>query len=105
MRALVFNDVFAFSRILKKANIKKDLDVKDKTTQAEMGAEMIVTFLENMDLAKNEINDFMGSLTNMTGKEFANLPIVEALSIFEEFKNQPGINDFFKSASRLTNMK
>ena len=105
MRDLVFNDVFAFSRILKKANIKKDLDVKGKTTQAEMGAEMIVTFLENIDLAKNEINDFMGSLTGMTGKEFSHLPNTEALAYFEEFKNQPGINDFFKSASRLTSGK
>lgn len=105
MRGLVFDDVFAFSRILKKANIKKDLDVKGKTTQAEVGAEMITTFLENMDRAKNEINDFMGSLTDMTGEEFAQLPITEALAHFEEFKNQPGIYDFFKSASRLRNMK
>lgn len=103
MRDLTFNDVFAFSKILKKTNIKKDMNIKGKSTQAEIGAEMIITFLENMDLAKKEINDFMGSLNGMTGEDFAKLPLVEALALFEEFKNQPGISDFFNSASRLTN--
>ena len=105
MRTLTFNDVFAFSKILKKTNIKKDLDLKGKTTQAEVGAEMIVTFLENMELAQEEINDFMGSITGMTGEEFSKLPIIEALKHFEDFKNQPGISDFFNAASRLTNSK
>jgi len=105
MKTLTFNDVFAFSKILKKTNLKRELELNGKTTQAEVGAEMVITFLENLDQAKNEVNDFMGSLTGMTGDEFSKLPIVEALTYFEEFKNQPGIADFFKSASRLTNSK
>lgn len=102
MRTLTFNDVFAFSKILKKINLKRELELTGKTTQAEVGAEMIITFLENMDQAQKEINDFMGSITGMSGDEFSKLPIAEALTYFEEFKNQPGIMDFFKSASRLT---
>lgn len=98
MRELKTKDVFAMSKILKKINLKLDTEGK---TQQQLGAEMLLTIGENLYLAEKEVNDFMGSLTGITGKEFSELPIGETLKHFEEFKNQPGISNFFKLAGQL----
>lgn len=93
MRQLITNDIFKMSRILKVIEI--DISGSDE----EIGTRLIKQIAENAHLAQNEINDFMGGLTNMTAEEFGNLPIKESIEIFKEFKELDGISDFFKSAS------
>lgn len=100
MRDLITSDVMAMSRILKKINIKKEIDVKDKT-QEEVGAQMLISIGENLHLAEQEINSFMSSLIGITPEEFANLPIVEGAKHFADFKNQKGVADFLKLAAGL----
>ena len=98
MRELKTQDVFKMSRILKKMDIKIDVDNK---TQTQVGAEVILKTGENLHLAETEINEFMGSLIGIPAKEFAELPLAKASEYLEEFKNLPGIANFFKLAGRL----
>jgi len=98
MRQLITNDVFTMSRILKKL----DLKVGDTETDEELVLDLIKKVAENAYMAQNEINNFLGELSGMTGEEFGKLPIKESLAIIKEFKRLEGINDFFKSAGQLT---
>lgn len=100
MRGLTFQDVYSMSRIMKKMQLKDSLDVEGKT-QSQAGAELILSVGENLYLAENEVNNFLGDLVGMSGEEFAKLPITDGLKYYEEFKTLPGIESFFKSASRL----
>lgn len=100
MRALKFNDVYKMSRILKKIKISEEINLEGKS-QTEAGVELVMGILENMDKAQNEINEFLGELTGMTGEEFGDLPPTEFLKHIEEFKNQPGIEAFFNAAGKL----
>jgi hypothetical protein len=98
MRQLTTNDVFKMSRILKKININLD----SKGTDEEIGMKLLVQIAENAHLAQTEINEFLGSLNNMTGEEFGNLPIKESMEIMKEFKQLDGIVDFFTLVGQST---
>lgn len=98
MRELKTADVFKMSKILKKMDIKIDVEGK---TQAQVGGELILKIGENLHLAEQEVNEFMGSLIDIPAKEFAELPLTKTFEYFEEFKNMPGIGNFFKFAGRL----
>lgn len=98
MRELKTQDVFKMSRILKKMDIKIDVN---KKTQTQVGAEVILKIAENMHMAENEINEFMGSLIGIPAKEFTELPLAKTAKYFEEFKNLPSIANFFKLAGQL----
>ena len=102
MRGLKTKDVFAMSKILKKMNLKLEINGK---TQEQIGGELILMIGENLHLAEKEVNEFMGDLVGMTEKEFAELPIEETLKHMNEFKSMPGIKDFFKSAGQLMKQK
>lgn len=110
MRSLIMNDVYAMSRILKKIDIKVDANDKNnidgktivsEKTQEQVGVDLILKIAENIHLAQNEVNKFIGDLIGISGDEFAKLPLSDGLKYVEEFKNLPGIESFFKSASRL----
>ena len=100
MRELKTSDIFKMSKILKKMGIKvvaETSEGKDKS-QNQMGAELVVTVLENIHLAEFEVNEFLGDLSGMTGDEFSKLSISEALKIIKEFKDLPGVSDFLQKA-------
>jgi len=97
MRQLTTNDVFKMSRILKKININLE-----SGTDEEIGINLLVQIAENAHLAQTEINEFLGSLNNMTGEEFGNLPIKESMEIMKEFKKLDGIVDFFSLVGQST---
>ena len=100
MRALKFNDVYKMATILKKTKIKDQLNVEGMT-QDEAGREFVFLIIENIPNAKEEINDFFGELNGMTGEEFGELEFDKVFDLVEEFISQPGLKNFFKSASRL----
>ena len=89
------SDVFKMSKILKKMDLKLETEGK---TQAEVGTQLVVHVMSNLHMAENEINEFVGSLVNLSAEDFAQLPITESLKYFEEFKSLPGIGSFLKSA-------
>jgi len=98
MRQLTTNDVFKMSRILKKINI----NLESKGTDEEIGLKLLMQVAENAYLAQNEINEFLGSLTGITGEELGNLPIKESMAIMNEFKQLDGVADFFSLVGQST---
>ena len=105
MRQLNTNDVFKMSRILKKLELKIDADSflndKSKNSDEKFFIDIFQKILENMGNAQTEVNDFLGSLAGMSGKDFGELPIKDSLAIIKEFKELDGVVDFFKYASQL----
>lgn len=99
MRDLVWKDTYKMSRILKKMDMQ--FNISGDMSQEEAGVEMFLTFAENMHLAGKEASDFLGDLFGMTGEEFDNLPIGEAMSKLKEFMEIPDMPDFLESARKL----
>ena len=99
MRDLIMSDVYKMSKILKKMGLKPIID--GDMSQVQAGIEIIMQVFENLHLAEKEVNDFIGDLVGITGDEFSKLPFEEGQKYIEEFKNKPGIVNFFKSAGRL----
>lgn len=106
MRDLETNDIFKMSRILKKMALDIDLkgiETKDKTDEQvglEVVARIIKRALENLYMAQDEVNSFMGDLIGITGEEFGKLPIEESMKSFIEFKGKMP-KDFFKLAGKM----
>ena len=99
MRNLVTNDVYKMSKILKKMGLKLNIE---KKTQAQLGAELIFSIMENLYLAQDEVNDFLGNLVGLKADEFGVLPIEDSMNIMTMFKEQPGLASFFNFAGKLT---
>jgi hypothetical protein len=99
LRKLKTNDIYKMSKILKKMNLK--FNVKDKT-QEQLGAEMIQSIIENLYMAQEEVNDFLGGLVGMSGEDFGELDIEESQKIIKQFKEIPQLANFFKLAGQLT---
>jgi len=99
LRKLKTNDIYKMSKILKKMNLK--FNVKDKT-QEQLGAEMIQSIIENLYMAQEEVNDFLGGLVGMSGEDFGELDIEESQEIIKQFKEIPQLANFFKLAGQLT---
>jgi hypothetical protein len=99
LRKLKTNDIYKMSKILKKMNLK--FNVNDKT-QEQLGAEMIQSIIENLYMAQEEVNDFLGGLVGMSGEDFGELDIEESQKIIKQFKEIPQLANFFKLAGQLT---
>jgi hypothetical protein len=97
LRNLKTSDIFKMSKILKIMDIK--IDVENKTQQ-QLGAEVILNIFENIHLAEDEVSEFIAEIAGITVEQFKDLDIDKTLEIFNEFKQMPGIVNFFRSASR-----
>jgi hypothetical protein len=98
LRELKTSDIYKMSSILKKMNLK--INASDGKTQQQVGAELILSVFENLHMAENEVNEFLGNLSGMTAEEFSELPIEQTFKIINEFKKMKNITSFFKQASR-----
>lgn len=78
------------------------VEVTEKMTQEQFGADLILKLFPNLHLAQKEVNDFLGSLTGKSGEEIGELPIDEYLKLLEEFKNIEGLSRFLSQAEKLT---
>jgi len=99
LRELRTGDIFKMSRILRKMNLK--LDFNDKS-QDQMGGELILAIAGSLDLAEDEISEFIADLSGITAEEFKALPISESIKLINEFKAITGLKGFFEQAGRLT---
>lgn len=99
MRQLITNDVFKMSRILKKIELKGINGGSDE----ELGVAILIKAAENLFLAQDEVNEFLGDLCGMTGKEFGELPLTQSAELIQEFKKLDGVKLFFERAARLMN--
>jgi len=106
LRTLKTSDIFKMSKILKKMNLKKEINIVNEDgetkTQSQVGVELVITAFENIHLAEDEVNEFLAELVGMKKEEFAELEIEKAFKIIEEFKSMPGIKNFLKRANQLT---
>jgi len=106
MRGLKTSDIYVMSKILKKLNLKMNVDLNKykgkKISQEDAGKEMMIdllkTALENLSDAENEVNTFLASLVGLKAKEFSNLPIEDTFEIIGLFKEQKGLKNFLKQA-------
>lgn len=98
MRKLKTSDIFKMSKILKKMNIR--FEIEEGITPSQMGIQMIQRIIENLHLAEDEVNEFLGSLVGLDAKKFSELPIEDTLQIITLFKGQKGIANFLKLAGK-----
>lgn len=98
MRDFKTADIYKMSKILKKMNIK--VDVNEKTTQQQLGVQMIQKIAENLHLAENEVNAFLAELVGIEANQFSELPIEETFEIISLFKEQKGLSNFLQLAGK-----
>ena len=98
LRTLKTGDIFKMSKILKKMDLKVELN--KKVSQQQFGFDLMKLVLENVHIAEEEINEFLADLSGLTTQEFAELPFEDTIKIFNEFKNLDGIGSFFKLANK-----
>lgn len=107
LRKLNGNDIFKMSRILKKIDFNIDMSgvtVGSKDTesmQINVGINMFKNILENLHLAQDEVNEFLGDLCGCSGEEFGNKDLDEVAEVIVEFKNMVKDNNFFTLVSKL----
>jgi hypothetical protein len=110
MRKLKTKDLFKFTRILRKLGIKDSLKQATENYNAEgkkkgeiledLGTDMVFIILERLDLAENEIAEFMGDLLGIKPKEFLDMEIEETINAFKKLFGQEGFMSFFKQAAK-----
>lgn len=114
MRELKTKDIFTMSAILQKVGVKVEAEVEQVVdgekvlvakTQTQMGAEMILALGENLHKAEKEVNAMLADLAGVPADEFADLPLSQAYDIMQEFKELPGVKDFFTQAASSTDTK
>ena len=103
LRKLNGNDIFKMSRILKKIDFNIDMSgvtVGSKDTES-MHINMFKSVLENLHLAQDEVNEFLGDLCGCSGEEFGNKDLDEVAEVIVEFKNMVKDSNFFTLVSKL----
>lgn len=98
MRPLKTSDIFQMSKIMKKLNIK--FEVEGNISQTQLGVQMVQKVVENLHLAENEVNGFLADLVGLKAEEFNELPIEDTLEIISLFKEQKGLANFLKLAGK-----
>ena len=111
MRKLSMHDAFAVAKLLKKANMKEEIErIMDtvpeeigenaEAIQRKLGIDAISTVI--MKCAEEGIdNDFYEILSSITGKdkkELEFLPIEDMIEIFKRISKENNLSDFFKLA-------
>jgi len=91
IRELRTSDIFKVSKILKKMNLKIEGE-----KQEEVGKNLIMAVFENLHLAEDEVNEFVGGLVGLKPEEFAELPLPESIKIIMDLKEI--LPSFFTSA-------
>jgi len=91
IRELKTSDIFKVSKILKKMNLKLEGE-----KQEEVGKNLIMSVFENLHLAEDEVNEFVGGLVGLKPEEFAELPLPESIKIIMDLKEI--LPSFFTSA-------
>lgn len=100
---LKFNHAFQMSRIFKKMKVRPDM--KEGMSQMEFGAFFFLEAFENLGDAEQEVYEFIADLKGIESKEVAEWDFDQFYDFIEEFKKIEGLDRFFKSVSKLTNLK
>lgn len=98
LRELKTGDIFSMSKILKKMDIK--VEVQKGMTQEQVGFEIIKQVFSNLHMAEKEVADLLGDMVGITGREFQELSLNESMEIISQFKELDGIESFLKLANK-----
>ncbi|OLS34455.1 hypothetical protein BTR22_18665 [Alkalihalophilus pseudofirmus] len=99
MRNLGFSDVFKVARILKKLDVK--MDIQPGMTQEQLGGQMMLRAAENLGNAEAEVTDFVASMKGISKEDAEKMSFGDLVDFLEEFKKLPDIQRFFSSVSKL----
>lgn len=102
IRTITFNDVFELSRIVDKLGIKFEKGLK---TDVEVGADFILKIMQNTHKAKNEVNNFLGSLFSISGEEFGELPLSEVMNCMKQLTEHEDFGSFLQTVSKFMSSK
>lgn len=96
MRRLNTMDLFTISKIYSKMDIKLEVDAK--TTQMELGAQLINKFIGGIHKAQREVIQFLADLKGVEPGVIEKLELKEFMAIINELMQQEGAKDFFTQA-------
>lgn len=110
-RNLKTSDLFSFTRIIKKMNMKKEFkeiarDVSGKTEeekkQALVGlrADLMLLFVENIGNAEQEIYKLLGDLSCKKPQEIAEQSPKDTFKMLEEILKDESLGDFLSLAAK-----
>ncbi|SDY23256.1 hypothetical protein [Thermoactinomyces sp. DSM 45892] len=106
MRKLQTQDIFKLASIIRKLDMKKDIqallvsngDLEDPNESKKVGFEILLMIFEYMDQAEPEILSFFASIAEMEPEEFRTLGIDQLGQFIQDLREQSGITDFFQLA-------
>lgn len=102
MRKLNIEDAFLFSEIIDKMTIETDLnklfDEGKKKGSEWLGGQVVLLLAKKMHLAKNELIQFIASVSEKSEQEVKTLGFKELKEVIFGIVKQEGFADFFNSA-------
>lgn len=107
IRQLKFDDVYLVAAILEKVPLElSQADVDALATDwMRAGIGVIKNLIGHSPQAKSEINNFLGSLFDISGEDFGDLNFVQVASCMKQLKELEGLSDFLDAVSQLIESK
>lgn len=84
---------------IQKSPKNKDSEEADYVTSLSGFADIAGLFIENLPTIEEDLNEFLGELTNMTAEEMSELRLDTYFNLIYEVFNKEEITTFFKSLS------
>lgn len=111
MRKINTSDVFKFSRIIKKSNVKEniakaidEIDAKNKAKITEKaGIKVMIALFESCGESGVEplIYDLIGGIAEINPDTIAEQPFEDTFEILKQISRENNMMNFFKQASQL----
>lgn len=109
VRDLKAKDVFALLRILKKMDLKKELDmIKVNAVGAEAmayGYMVLEAILFNLEVAEGEIYEFLASFVGLKPRDIAEADPTVLIDLIKEISAKESFTGFFVSAMQAMSGK
>jgi len=105
MRKLTFEDTFLLSEVMDKLNIDTDLNTlfdaaqKQPDKAAFLGGQLVLVIVKRWHKAKDEILNFVSSLTEKSLEETKSMSIKEIKNVLMELFQSEDFKDFFNTAA------
>ena len=98
IRILKVGDLFTFSNILEKLDLK--IDFNEKATVLETGIRTLQEVFENLHQVEDEVTAWFADLIGVSLEEYQEMPLETTLGIIKQLKENKNIKNFFKGADK-----
>lgn len=113
IRKLITADLFRMSRIIRKMDIKKDIeglardtsglnDTAKKKAEQQLKIDFAMLFVENIGNAEQECYQFLADLSGKKPEEIEKQPPEDTMNMLDELFKQQGFGSFFSTAVKST---